>query len=294
MPAMEQLAYLLLTAERASANGAVTIDLFPRGEDGPGGAELTPLWAGPTPIGRLVAENGRVCWVMAKGCDVTVSDVVAEESGIPREQLEQVYEVARQDGSPFCETLANAGLVSPEEIRKALLRRTAAGAAALADADSGDDAVLSVARVNALSYETRFTYGALEIIDSVFTASEEWKRELARVPASWTSASEGLEAALCFRESSGQELSVTPIASRAPETLSLGDAVDLAMAGLEATQPPDAVLADISPYSVIPGPRGEWWLCSYATPHIQLFQINSPHEYRRVLAELLSTRLADG
>jgi len=154
--------------------------------------------------------------------------------------------------------------------------------------ESDNGVVMSVARIPRLSYEERFTYGALEIIEAVVRTSEEWREELGELPAGYLAAADAPEAALCFREAGGAELSIVPVTGRSADSVSLGDALDLAMAALTASQPPDAVLAEIAPFVFVPGKQGDWWLSAYNAPHLCLFQINTPDEYRRVLAALLA------
>lgn len=290
MPVIDQLASLLLTAERASAEGAVTIDLFLRNESGTAGGELAPMWSGQTPIGRIVAESGRICWVMAKGCDTTVSDLLASETGIPRKQLEDVYEVARTEGSPFCETLAAAGLVSPEDVCNTLRRQTAAAAVTLARMDSEDQTVVSVARIPPLSYDVNFTFDALTVIATATTESPELRHELGEPPATYTELSPRLAAALCFRESDSSDLSLVPIAGDARDGLHLSEALELALAGLAATDPSDPVLAGIAPFPLVPNGDSEWWLCDHVSPYLCLYQVNGESDYLNVLETLVAAR----
>ncbi len=287
MSVVDYLASLLLTAERASSEGAVTIDMFPRNDASPSG-ELSTFWEGAAPVGRIVAERGRVCWVMAKGCEATVSDLLAAETGIPRQQLEDVYQAAKTDGSPFCETVANAGLVSPDEVRRTLRRQAAEALLMLAHIQSKDPVTVSVARIPRLRYDERFTFAALEILEAAIAGSKQLQERLGALPATYARMAPQLEAALCFRESNEADLSLVPIACRPPANLSLGGALDLSLAGLQATQPDDPVGAEIAPFALVAREASEWWLCAYAPPHLCLFQLNSRAEYLEIVAGLVA------
>lgn len=292
MPVIDQLASLLLTAERASSDSAVTIDIFPRNETQAAGSGLRPMWAGQAPIGRIVAEDGRVCWIMAKGCDTTVSDLLAAETGIPRKQLEDVYEVARTEGSPFCEVLASAGLVSPDDVRNTLRRQTAAAAVTLARMDTEDDTVVSVARIPRGTYDAQFTYDALTVLATATGESAELRAELGSAPESYKQLAPQVEAALCFRESEASDLTLIPIAVTAGSGLLFASALELALEALAATEPADPVLAEIAPLPLVVRGDSEWWLCDHTAPHLCLYQINSRDDYLRVLETLVLARRA--
>lgn len=292
MPVIDHLASLLLTAERASADGAVTVDVFRRNEAQEVGGGLAPLWADQSPIGRIVAENQRICWVMAKGSDTTVSDLLAAETGIPRHQLEEVYEVARTDGSPFCETLAAAGLVSADEVRATLRRQTAAAALALAHMDAQDDTIVSVARIPSATYDAEFTHDALTVLVTATGESEECRQTFGGPPETFERLAPQVEAALCVRECDATELALVPLASSGSGTLRLADTLELALEALSATQPSDEVLAEIDPFPLVVRGDSEWWLCHREAPFLCLYQLNGQRDYLTVLEQLVSVRRA--
>ena len=294
MAVIDQLASLLLTAERASADGTVTIDVFLRNETGRADGGLVPMWADQSPIGRIVAENERICWVMAKGSDTTVSDLLAAETGIPRKQLEDVYQAAQTDGSPFCETLAAAGLVSAEEVRQTLRRHTAAAAVALAHMGSDDETIVSVARIPSAAYDTEFTHDALMVLAAAGNESDEFRAKLGNPPDSFVTLAPKVEAALCMRESDHSELSLVPIAAHGNAGIRLTDALELGLQALDATAPSDPVLAEIDPFPLIMRGESEWWLCHYSAPHVCLYQLNGRRDYLDALEALVqASRAAD-
>jgi hypothetical protein len=62
--------------------------------------------------------------------------------------------------------------------------------------------------------------------------------------------------------------------------------LDLAVSALDATQPSDPVLAEISPFALISSGNSEWWLCDYSAPYLCLYQVNTRGEYRALVAAL--------
>ena len=292
MPVMDQLTSLLITAERASAESPVTLDVFHRGQAAPSSDGSTDTESVQAPLGRIVADAGRICWVAAKGYNTTMSDLLAAATGIPARQLEDVYEVACTEGSPFCETLVATGLVSAEEVHDTLRQQTADAARTLAGNNEDDKNTVCVARIPRLAYDPCFTFGALEVLEAAISGSQELRLGEASVPSRYQQVAARSTAALCFRESDGPELPFVPVAGGSHSGLTLAEAVELALAGLAASQPADAVLAEITPFPLVLNGDSEWWICEHAAPHLCLYQVNARDEYLDVMEALVSGRRA--
>ena len=293
MAVFDHLSNLLLTAERASAKGAVTLDLFSGNECPDTGTALAPLREHTAPIGRVVAEQGRICWVISKGGDACLSDVLALHTGIERERFEHVYAEAREAGVPFCEKLADMGIVEPEVARQVLRKQTASALAELARIESQQEVLYSVATMPPAHYDVRFTFEALELLEVAITQSAELKAELGELPPTFERVSPRVQAALCFRESESSDIPLVPVASNVRRSFAISEAVELALKGLDATQPGDLFAAEISPFALIASGDAndsECWVCSYTAPHLCLYQIDTQAQYLGVLSSLLADR----
>ncbi len=290
MAALDHLASLLLTAERESSSRSVTIDLFQRWEGPLGGASLAPAWGeNAAPIGRLVAEDGRICWVMAKGNDLTLSDVLAADSQVPRATFERIYQSARAEGVPFCEKLATSDVIDVTQVRRALRKQAAGCLAALARLSCQENLGLSIAGIPRISYDDDFTFGALEMLQATIQNSPELEGALGRLPGTYARLAPKLQAGVCFRENDASELPLTPISAWCRRDLGLGEALDLASLALAATQPGDLVAAEISPFALF-ARDSVCWVASFDAPHLSLFQVDTHEQYLALLASLIQDR----
>lgn len=292
MSAFDHLASLLLAAERESIGRCVTLDLLARCEGELGGTPLAPARAeNAAPIGRVVAENGRICWVMAKGNDLTLSDLLAADSGVPRATFERIYQSARAEGIAFCEKLATSDIIDVAKVRRALRDQAAGCLSALARISSQESLGLSIAGISRISYDDDFTFGALEMLQATIQSSPELEGELGRLPCTFARLAPKLQAAVCFRESDASELPLTPISAWSRRDLRLGEALELAALALAATQPADLVAAEISPFSLF-SRDCVCWLACFDAPHLSLFQVDTPDQYLALLAGLIQDRRA--
>jgi hypothetical protein len=290
MSAFDQLANLLLAAERESAGRSVTLDLFQRCEGPLGGASLAPVRGeNAAPIGRVVAEDGRICWAMAKGNDLTLSDVLAADSGVPRATFERIYQSARAEGVPFCEKLATSDVIDVTRVRRALRQQAAGCLAALARISAQESLGLSIAGIPRVSYDESFTFGALEMLQATIHSSAELEGSLGRLPGTYARLAPKLQAAVCFREADAAELALTPVSAWCRRDLALGEALELAAQALAATQPADLVAAEISPFALF-ARDSVCWLAAFDAPHLSLFQVDTQEQYLGLLASLIQDR----
>jgi hypothetical protein len=291
MPTFDHMTTLLLTAEQASNGGAVTVDLFHGNEEVLSGGALAPIWEGDaTPIGRLVAQKGRICWVMAKGRGATLSEILTGETGVPRETLEEIFRTAKAEGIPFCEKLASFDLVEGDSVRRALRNQAGAALASLAWTRNQEELACSIGRIPHLSYDPRFTFDALELLQAAIQQSKELKRDLGRLPFTYARLAPKLQAAICFRESPSGDVPLVPVSCWCRRSIGIGDALDLAYSGLSATQPSDLVASEISPIALISHGNSECWLCSYTEPYLCLFQIDTQAQYLALMESLVAER----
>lgn len=291
MPTFDHMATLLLTAERASSAGAVTVDLFHSNEEVLSGGALAPIWEEDgAPIGRMVAQKGRICWVMVKGAGSTLSEILTGETGVPRETLEEIFRAAKAEGIPFCEKLAGVDLVKENEVRRALRNQAGAALASLAWARNQQELACSIGKIPHLSYDPRFTFDALELLQAAIQQSVELKQELGALPLTYARMAPKLQAAICFRESPTGDLPLTPVSSWCRRSIGIGEALDLAFDGLSATQPSDLVASEISPIALISHGNSECWLCSYTEPYLCLFQIDTQAQYLALMESLVEER----
>lgn len=280
MPIVEHLVRLLVAAERQSAERAMVMDLHPVGARGARTAA--------EPIGRVAAQNGRLCWVMARGHDLTLSDVLAADTGVPLATFERIFEAARSERVPFCEKLADSDIIDVGEVRRALAKQAASCLATLARADASAGLELSIGRMPAYSYDDQFTFGGLELLHSAIQDSLELREEVGPVPDFFAALRPRVDAAVCFREWPDGEL-LTPVSTWCRGELTLAGALDVAVRALAETQPEDAQAAAIAPLALV-SHSGHNWLAAWQAPHLALFRVASRKQYDEVAAALLRAR----
>jgi hypothetical protein len=281
MPIVEHLVRLLIAAERQSAERAMVMELRPVGARGARSAAET--------IGRVAAQNGRICWAMARGHDLTLSDVLAADTGVPLATFERIFEAARSERVPFCEKLADSDVIDVGAVRRALAKQAAGCLATLARNDANARLELSIGRVPPLSYDDDFTFGGLELLQAAIRGSLELREEAGPVPDFFAALRPRVDAAVCFCERPGSE-TLTPVSTWCRGELTLAGALDLAMRALEQTRPEDSLAAEIAPLALIPH-SGHSWLAAWQEPHLALFRVASRKQYDDVASALLSARL---
>ena len=79
---------------------------------------------GPTPLGGIFVERGRVCWVAARGLQQRLRDLL-EDYTKDVDALARVAERCRAEGLLLGQTLVAEGLLQPSELEVALRRHSA-------------------------------------------------------------------------------------------------------------------------------------------------------------------------
>ncbi len=293
MSIFDHLARLILSAERSSADSAVTIDLFLRSQEVLQRGSLTPAWEADALLGRIVAERGRICWVLAKGKDLTLSDLLAADSGVPRATFERIYQSARAEGIPFCEKLAMSDVIDVSHVRRVLRDQASSALGALAHVDAQEEVACAIAGIPDVTYDNDFTFGGPEVLQAAIQGSPELMRDLGRLPETYARLGPKLRGAFCFRETESQEFALVPVSAWCRGDLSLGDAFDVAAAGLAATQSTPFVAAGLEPFPLISHGR-DTWLCAYREPFLSLFLVDAQAQYLKLLSSLVRERRQDG
>ncbi len=284
MPIVEHLVRILVAAERQSAERAVVMDLHPVGA----GAQRP----GAPAIGRVTAQNGRICWAMARGHDLTLTEVLAADSGVPVATFERIYEAARSERVPFCEKLADSDVIDVGAVRRALASQAASCLATLARNDARARLELSVGRMPPFSYDDQFTFGALELLQTAIHHSAELRAEAGSAPPFFAALCPELDAAICLREWDAGD-ALAPVATWRLGEFGLNRVMSLALEGLAKARPEDALAEEIAPFALL-CEGGECWLSAWQAPHLALFRIRSRKQYHAILEKLLAARRGAG
>ncbi len=139
---------------------------------------------GEAPVGGIFVEQGRVCWVAARGLQRRLRDLLRANSSMSTEQLEKMYERCRLEGRMLGETLVDEGLIGPSELQRALRQHSAECLLDLCRASRST----SWASHGGRGYAPRFTFRAVDLLfDSVALVypdlQAQAKSELALVDA---------------------------------------------------------------------------------------------------------------
>jgi hypothetical protein len=118
------------------------------------------------PIGAVFVENGRVCWAAASGLARRLSDLLAASAGLDSAAMEDHYRHCKRLGAPLGEHLVNAGLVTAEGLRSALLKHTAESLEVLC---APGHAAQWVSRRRG-GYSPRFTFRTPEVLSHIFAS----------------------------------------------------------------------------------------------------------------------------
>jgi hypothetical protein len=90
-----------------------------------GQADSGLLSFGQAPVGGIFVEQGRVCWVAARGLQRRLRDLLRSHSRMTSEQLDAMYERCRAEGRMLGESLVDEGFIEPSELQRALRRHSA-------------------------------------------------------------------------------------------------------------------------------------------------------------------------
>jgi hypothetical protein len=113
--------------------------------------------------GVILLESRRVCWAVARGTQLRLTDILRNQSMPPlaRAEVEDVYRQCRRTGRPVGEALVESGLVSEAGLRAALFKYNGEGIAQLARTGATPDGFTSHARA---AYDSRFSFSPCELL----------------------------------------------------------------------------------------------------------------------------------
>ncbi len=116
--------------------------------------------ASGAPVGSVLIEAGRICWIAAKGLNRRLSGLLmVGASEADRERFESIFEWCREKGAPLGETLLQHRLVDEAGLREAILRHSAESLLSLAPVANEVQWVEHQRR----RYDARFTFCATEL-----------------------------------------------------------------------------------------------------------------------------------
>ncbi len=110
---------------------------------------------------RVLVQGGAICWAVAPGSPVRLTDLLRSQRHPPlsRDELEACYRRCRDSGQPVGEGLLAAGLVSAQGLRQALFAHTTEGIAQIAQAEQTYEGFVPHQRAG---YDARFVFSTVE------------------------------------------------------------------------------------------------------------------------------------
>jgi hypothetical protein len=123
-------------------------------------ADTGLLSFGVAPIGAVLVERGRVCWVAAHGLQRRLRDLLRSSARADEAVLDRTYERCRAEGLLLGETLVAQGILQSAELESALRRHSAECLAHLCQTPQP----LSWASHLGRGYAPQFTFRALELL----------------------------------------------------------------------------------------------------------------------------------
>jgi hypothetical protein len=136
--------------------------------DGTAG-ELLFRGTGATSEGALFVENRRVCWSAARGLARRLSDLLAAPAKLDAEHMESIYAACTRKRIPLGEYLVDAGLLTPSDLRSALLRHTTESLHALCGPGSSAEWVPR----RSGGYNSQFTFSTTEVLARTLAESHQ-------------------------------------------------------------------------------------------------------------------------
>lgn len=139
---------------------------------------------GDTPVGGIFVEQGRVCWVAARGLQRRLRDLLRVHSHMTVQEFDDLYEQCRAEGRLLGEKLVDEGLIAPHQLQSALRRHSAESLLDLCRSWQ----VTTWSNHGGRGYAPRFTFRAVDLLfDSVALVHPELQAqarlELSRVEA---------------------------------------------------------------------------------------------------------------
>lgn len=268
-----RLALALEQAERASENGACVIDLVQL--DG-------------STAGRITAQDGRICWAVAPLQSPTISDIFAEEYGIPREELEATFQAARSNSRPFGEELVARELADESRLFRCLERQMVTALGAMSQSWDGlqPRSGRESSEAGDLSYDPALTIAPMDLLRTCMVSSPTIAKEIGEPPALFVQPGSA-PGAVCFLETGSPELPCVPIAwsDAAPR---LGATLGFGRDTLAVVRPAALIAASIQPYGVLIHGEGIGVVCARETPHFCVFRVEGRAEYGELMAHVMA------
>lgn len=123
------------------------------------------------PNGSVLLEDGHVCWAVRSGMR-RLTELLQREKGISRSSLEEVVQRCKATTKPFGEAMVDAGLISSDGLRQALLDHSVEALVLM----SGGE-VDSFVRHRRGQYDARFRFSPLELMEDFAAKSHPKERE---------------------------------------------------------------------------------------------------------------------
>ncbi|MEM8963324.1 MAG: hypothetical protein AAGD38_17695 [Acidobacteriota bacterium] len=251
-----------------------------------GRLEITPL-GGASPIGFAMGEAGRICWAIADGLTIRLTDRLVEITGLARLEIEALVASCRRRGVPLGEHMVELGLVSVETLRVTLRRQIVEALCVLVgEGEQGIDTRFVPATT--ASYLPTFTYSATEIVTAAAEQAIECAVEVGELPDVWNRFADHMDSALCLRVVADCEAPAIPVAHNGLDDLSFDDLLVLYRSALSVARPPTLQAVGVEPYATVVryGDRN-WVVSMHEYGYLCLFAAPSGERYVRLLSALL-------
>lgn len=277
---LERLVKILFAAEDASAGGVATLDFLATRE--------------PSVIGSVIAEDGRICWALAQGQRPSISDLLAEELGVAREQLEEIFVKAQAAGRPFGEEVVSQRLANQDDVRRCLRRQTVTALTALCATWDGDTKQCSTTRAPGVTaYDPKFTMAGTELLLEC-RAQPALQAEGGEPPPDFRGLAAETPAAICFLETGADDLPLIPVASHNTLDMTVGAALAIGREALAVVRPPALLAAGIEPFGVLAHHDGLGIVCARRAPYVCVFETADRSHYSKLAAHLLANPHGEG
>lgn len=130
--------------------------------DGTATGEIA-VHGGSDALGSIFVDQGRICWAAARGLARRLSELLAKRAGLAPVAMEAHFLDCKTRRTPLGEHLVSHGVLSPDDLRDALLTHTVESMIALARSDARST---WTPRAGA-TYNPRFTFGTAELLAEI-------------------------------------------------------------------------------------------------------------------------------
>jgi hypothetical protein len=118
------------------------------------------------PRGVILVEHGRICWAAPTRMGRRLTEILRHQVSPPLEPelLHRVYARCREKMLPLGETLVEEGIISADELRRALRQHAAEALAVLSQGAAAEVRFVAHSR---RKYDARFSFGPAELLVGV-------------------------------------------------------------------------------------------------------------------------------